>query len=162
MAFNQQIVKSASQGAQVPFTAPLAAYKGTVIALNTIAVGATAGAAGLVLPVAGPQFNISECALSAIVETNITTSTLTATTKWQVSNDGVNWLDLLGKNAAGNVTKSAAGSGSLVTTQYVQAFDGIDPAFPYIRLAVLVGGATGAAGDSVTASYQWRKRWAAA
>lgn len=162
MAFNQQIVKSYSTGAQVAFTAPLAAFKGTVIPLNGITANATAGVAGLVIPVAGPQWNISECALSAIVETNLTTATLTATTKWQVSNDGTAWLDIVGKNGAANVTKSAAGSGSLVTTQYAQAFDGLDPAFPYIRLAVLVGVATGAAGDTVTVAYQYRKRWAAA
>lgn len=162
MAFNQQIVKSYSTGAQVAFTAPLASYKGTVIPLTGITAGSTAGVAGLVIPVAGPQWNISECALSAIVETNLTTATLTATTKWQVSNDGVNWLDLVGKNGAANVTKSAAGSGGLVTTQYVQAFDGLDPAFPYLRMAVLVGVVTGAAGDNVTCAFQYRKRWAAA
>lgn len=162
MAFNQLVVKSYSNGTQVAFTAPLASYKGTVIPLNGITAGSTTGVSGLVIACAGPQFNIEWESLSAIIETNLTTSTITATTKWQVSNDGTNWIDLLGKNAAANVTKSAAGTGSLVTTQYVQAFDGINPGFPYLRLAVLVGTVTGAAGDNVTVAYNWRKRWTGA
>jgi len=157
MAFNQRIVKSYSTGASQAFTAPLASYVGSKIALSGVTANSTASSAGLVIAVGGPQFNIQWESLHAIVETNLTTSTITATTKWQVSNDGTNWLDLLGKNGAANVTKAAAGTGSLITTQYVQAFDGINPAFPYLRLAVLVGVATGAAGDNVTVSYNWTK-----
>ena len=158
MAFNQKIVKSYFTGAQQAFTAPLAAYNGSKIALNTITATSTTSSAGLVIACAGPQFNIEWESLAAIVETNLTTSTITATTKWQVSNDGTAWIDLLGKNAAANVTKAAAGTGSLVTTQYVQAFDGMNPGFPYLRLAVLVGVVTGGAGDNVTVAYNWRKR----
>ena len=158
MAFNQKIVKSYFTGAQQAFTAPLASYNGSKIALNTIVAGATASTAGLLIACAGPQFNIEWESLSAIVETNLTTATITATTKWQVSNDGVQWINLLGKNGAANVTTAAAGSGGLVTTQYVQAFDGMNPGFPYLRMAVLVGVATGASGDSATVSYNWRKR----
>lgn len=158
MAFNQKIVKAYFTGAQQAFTAPLAAYNGSKIALSGITATSTVSTAGLVIACAGPQFNIEWESLSAIVETNLTTNTITATTKWQVSNDGTAWIDLLGKNAAANVTKANAGTGSLVTAQYVQAFDGINPGFPYLRLAVLVGVTTGAAGDNVTVAYNFRKR----
>ena len=159
MAFNQLVKKSVFTGAKTAFTAPLAAYSGSIVALNTLVAGATASSAGLVIPVAGPQFSIEWDSLSAMVETNLTTATITATTKWQVSNDGTQWLDLLGKNCAANVTKAAAGSGGLTTTQYAQAFDGVNPGFPYLRIAVLVGVVTGGAGDSVTCSYNYRLRW---
>lgn len=162
MAFAQLSVQAAFTGAGVAYTAPLAAIKGSLIALNTLVAGSTASSAGLVIPVAGPTWNIEWDSLSALVETNLTTLNITATTKWQVSPDGTNWVDLLGKNGAANVTKAAAGTGGLVTTQYVQSFDGINPGFRYIRLAALVGAATGAAGDNVTASYYFRKRWTGA
>lgn len=162
MSFNQLVVKSAFTGAGTAFTAPLAAYKGSLVPLTGITATSTTSVAGLVILVGGPQFNIEWESLLAIVETNLTTSTITATTKWQVSNDGTVWLDLLGKNGAANVTKAAAGTGSLVTTQYAQAFDGVNPGTPYLRLAVLVGVATGGAGDNVTVSYNWRKRWTGA
>ncbi len=161
MSFNSTLVKSYAGGATVAFTAPLAAFKGSVIALNTITAGSTASSAGLALAVGGVN-NIEFESLSANVETNLTTNTITATTKWQVSNDGTNWLDVFGKNDAANVTKAAAGTGSLITTQYVQTMDGVNVAYPFVRLAVVVGAATGAAGDNVTVSYNWRRRFVAA
>lgn len=160
MSFNSTIVKAYAGGALTAFTAPLASYKGSQIALNGVTAGSTASTAGLVLQAGGVN-NIEFDSLCAIVETDLTTSTLTATPKWQVSNDGTNWIDFFGKNTAANVTKAAAGTGSLVTTQWVMALDGFDPSFPYLRLAVQVGVATGGAGDNVTAAYNWRKRFVA-
>jgi hypothetical protein len=69
---------------------------------------------------------------------------------------------MYGMNSAANVTVAAAGSGSLVTTQYVQAFPGVNPGFPYIRLAVVNGVVTGGAGDNVVVAYNYRKRWTGA
>ncbi len=158
MAFNQQRVKSAFTGAAQAFTSPLNAFNGSKIALNTVTAGSTASTAGLVIACAGPTWNIEWESLVALVETNITTSTLTATTKWQGSWDGTNWVDFFGLNTAANVTKAAAGTGSLVTTQYFHAFSGMNPGVDYIRLAVQVGVATGGAGDNVTVSYGFRKR----
>lgn len=157
MSFNNRIVKSYASGALVAFTAPLASYKGSQIALNTVTSGSTASTAGLVISVA--QSDIEWESLCAIVETDITTSTITVATKWQVSNDNTNWVDFRDKNGTTRTTVAAAGTGSLVTTQYVQAFDGVNCPFPYVRIAALVGVTTGAAGDNVTASYQYRRRW---
>lgn len=162
MSFNSTVTKMSSQGAQTAFTAPLAAYTGSKIALNTITAGSTASTAGLVVVAGQPSGgskSVEFDSLAAVVETNITTSTLTVTTKWQVSNDGTDWIDFFGKNTAANVTKAAAGTGSLVTTQYVQAWDGVNPQFPYVRLAAQVGVATGGAGDSVTVAYNYRLRF---
>jgi hypothetical protein len=160
MSFASSIVKSYAGGALTAFAAPLASYKGSQIPLNGITATSTTSTAGLALQVGGVN-NIEFDSLSALVETDLTTNTITATTKWQVSNDGTNWVDLLGKNLAANATKSAAGTGGLVTTQYVQVCDGFDYSWPYIRLAVLVGVVTGAAGDNVTVAYNWRKRFVA-
>jgi hypothetical protein len=159
MSFNSRLAKSVFQGTATAFTSPLNAFSGSKIALNTITAGSTASTAGLVIPLTNPTFQIEWESLVALVETNLTTSTITATSKWQYSPDGTNWLDVLGLNAAANVTKAAAGSGSLVTTQYFHAFSGINPAAQAVRIAVLVGVATGAAGDNVTCSYFFTKRW---
>lgn len=159
MAFNQQIVKNAFTGAKTAYAAPLAAYFGSQIALNTIVAGAVASTAGLVIPCAGPQWNIEWESLVALVQTSLTTLNITATTRWEVSEDGTVWVPLLGLNAPGNVTVAAAGTGGAIVTNYAQACAGYDPSFPYMRLAALVGVATGAAGDTVTVSYNFRKRW---
>lgn len=160
MSFANTLKKSNFTGAGTAFTAPLAAYNGSKIALSTITAGSTASSAGLVLICANPGLQIEWDSLHAMIETNLTTSTITATTKWQVSPDGASttWIDYVGVNAAANVTKAAAGTGSLVTTQWVQGFPGMNPAFPYIRLAVQVGVATGGVGDNVTASYFFKNR----
>jgi phenylpropionate dioxygenase-like ring-hydroxylating dioxygenase large terminal subunit len=158
MSFNSSIVKSYAGGALTAFTAPLASYKGSLVALNGVTAGTAVSTVGLVLQAGGAN-NIEFNSLAALVETNITTSTMTVTTKWQVSNDGTSWIDLFEKTSQSNTNRSAAGTGSLVTTQYVQSMDGINPSFPYMRIAVQVGVATGAAGDNVTVSYNWRKRF---
>jgi len=159
MSFASKLVKSYAGGAQQAFTAPLAAFNGSKIPLLGVTAGSTASTAGLVIPLTNPTFAIEWESLSALIETNLTTSTITATSKWQYTLDGSNWLDVLGLNAAANVTKAAAGTGSLVTTQYVHSFSGVNPAAQAVRLAIQVGVATGAAGDNVTASYNYIKRW---
>jgi hypothetical protein len=162
MSFNSSRVNPYATGALVAFTAPLAAYKGSVIALSGVATNAVASSAGLVLPVGGAN-NVEFESLGALVETNITTTNCDALTKWQVTFDGTNWIDYLDHNCIVGIQKSANGTGSLVTTQYYQAFDGVNPAFMSVRLAVKnVGAATGAAGDNVTVGYTWRRRFIAA
>lgn len=162
MAFNQLVVKSASTGASVAYLAPLTAYKGSSIALNAVVAGTTVSTAGLVIPVASPAWNIEWDSLAAVVQTQLTTATITAQTIWQVSNDGTNWINMLGLNGAANVTVAPAGSGSAINTTYVQAFPGVNPGFPYIRMAVLSGVANGGAADAVIVAYNFRKRWTGA
>ena len=159
MAFNQQSVKNSFTGAKTAYAAPLAAYSGSQVLLSGVTAGSVVSSAGLVIPCAGPQWNIEWDSLVALVQTSLTTATVTATTRWEVSEDGVNFVPLLGLNAPGNVTVAAAGTGGLVTTNYAQACSGYDPSFPYMRLAVLVGVVTGAAGDTAVVSYNFRRRW---
>lgn len=166
MAFNQQRVKSYASGATVAFIAPLAAFKGSQIALAGITATSVASTAGLVIALAGPQFNIEWESLYALVETDLTTSTITVAGAWQGSMDGTNWLNVINpglptgdQHSTSYFTqKAAAGTGSLVTTQYVHPLYGFNPSFDYLRYAVQVGVATGGAGDNVTVSYGYRKR----
>lgn len=158
MAFNQQRAISTFTGAGTAFTAPLAAYKGSLIALNTVVAGATASTAGLVIANGGPNWNIEWESLVALVETNVTTSTITVSSKWQCSPDGVNWVDLVNLNGVAKLTIAAAGTASLITTQYFHPLSGINPGIAYMRLAVSPGVVTGAAGDNCTVSYFFRKR----
>jgi len=160
MSFNQKVAKSYAGGAVVSFLAPLASSKGSLVALNGLAAGAIASTAGLVIACSSPAFAIEWSSLSAVVQTVITTATLTAQTVWQVSEDGSNWISLIGLNSASNVAVAPAGTGASVPTSYVQAAPGINPSFPYMRLAVVVGVVTGAAGDNVTIAYNFRKRTA--
>lgn len=138
MSFNSQL-KKASQS--------------TTVALSGVTAGSVAGG-----PVLALAANDAECdSLVANVSVGLTTSTATVTTKWQVSNDNSTWLDLKGLNSPAAVTVAAAGTGSLVTTAYAHACP-INVSYPYVRLAVQMGVATGAAGDNVVISYNYRKR----
>lgn len=162
MAFNAQLVTNAFTGAATAYAASGAAttsMNGSNIALNTVTAGTVTSTAGLVIPVAGPQWNIEWESLSALVQFAITTNTITVTGKWQGSLDGSNWSDILGLNSAANVTTPAAGTGSLVKTTIFHAFSGMNPGCRYIRYAVVPGVTTGGSGDSVIASYCFRKRW---
>jgi hypothetical protein len=166
MSFNSSRVQPYATGALTAFSSPLGAYKGSVIALTGITATSTVSSAGLVLLPGGVN-NIEFESLSALVETNLTTSTITAATKWQVTFDGTNWIDIYKEQYAATTQVStmlvaAAGTGTIATKQYVHAFAGINPAFYAMRLAVVVGVATGGAGDNVTVAYTWRKRFVAA
>lgn len=142
----------------VAMQAPLAAVSGTTIALNTITAGNIASSAGAVLGGGNVNLALVEFdSLCATVQIGLTTSTITATTVWQHSDDGTNWVTVLPQNGAAYVAFAAAGTGSLVYTQRAQFFQG-NPCKKYLRLAVQVGVATGAAGDNVIVSYSWRQR----
>lgn len=129
------------------------AVKSTVIALNTVVSGTTVGGPSLSLA----SGDIEGDTLCANVSSALTTNLLTVTTKWQVSQDGTTWVDVQQSNGAALVRIAPAGTGSLVTTAFCQLTQ-FSPAHPYIRLALVTGGATGAAGDNVTVSYNFRKR----
>lgn len=155
MAFNQLVKKSYAAGATQAFAAPWAAYKGSLIALNGAVAGTVTSTAGLVIPCAGPSYNIEWESLVANVQTVLATAGLVATGIWQVSNDATNWATLYGVNSPAYVAVAPAGAG---TTTYCHAFAGINPGHPYLRFAILNTVQTGAAGDNVTVSYNWRGR----
>jgi hypothetical protein len=92
--------------------------------------------------------------LVAIVSFTAATSTLTATGKWQGSNDNATWIDLAGSNAAANVT-FATGTAAIVTK-------GIDAplgayGWKYVRFCLVVGVATGNVGDLYSIGYSYRQ-----
>jgi hypothetical protein len=159
MAFNRQVSRSYAGGVQTAFIAPWASYTGSKIALSTIVAGSITSTAGLVLTPANTFQNLEWGSLSANVQTGLTTSGITAQTIWQVSNDGTNWATVAPAFGGAYTTVAAAGTGGLVTTTYVQSFIGVNLAHPWIRLAVLSAVQTGAAGDNVTVSYNFRQRW---
>ena len=159
MSFSRQTTRFYAGGAVAAYAAPWASFKGSVVALNTLVATTVTSSPGLVLDMNSPSLNVEWESLTANVQTGITTSTITAQTQWQVSNDGTNWASVVPLAGTQYTTVAAAGTGSLVTNTYVQALDGINPSHRYIRLAVLVGVVTGAAGDNVTVSYNWRQRW---
>jgi hypothetical protein len=157
MSFNQRLVASGGfTGAKTAFTAPLAAFFGSQIALNGITANSTASTAGLVFSYGANDVEWESFA--ALVETDLTTSTITVASKFQGSMDGTNWVDIINLNGVSKLQIAAAGTGSLITTQYFHPLAGINPFTKFIRAAVVVGVATGAAGDNVTISYSFRKR----
>lgn len=159
MAFNQLNVKSYASGAVVAFpVAPLTTYTASKIALNGVTTGLVTSTAGLVLAMNSTRQNVEWDSLSANVQVQVTTNALVVTPRWQVSNDGTNWADVVPFEGQ-TYLAMATGTGSLVTTTLVTAFLGINPGHPYIRYAVLSSGATGAAGDNVYVSYNYRTRW---
>ena len=87
----------------------------------------------------------------------LTTATITVTTRWAGSNDGITYNPIFPQNGAAYVSVPAAGSGSLVTTPYIQPLP-LNVPYPYVTLQTAVGVVTGAAGDNVAISYNWKKR----
>lgn len=158
MSFNSSVVKAYAGGALTTFVAPLAAYKGSQIALNTKVAGSITSTAGLVISCASATFNIEWESLVALVETDLTTNTIVVKTMWQGSDDGTNWVQIFDENCVALVGVAAAGTGGLVTTQYRQMLRH-NPGMPYLRLAAINTVVTGAAGDNVTVAYNYRKRW---
>ena len=171
-SFNQLVKKNfvGVAGATVQaFVAPWAAYSGAKIALTGITSGsiasATTTANALVIALAGMNgidTNIEWGSVSANVQTGLTTNLITAALIWQVSNDATNWVTLSRLANTAPPVFAPAGTASLVTTTYVQYLPGYNPGYQYLRPAVLVGGATGGAGDNVVISFNARKRQTAA
>jgi hypothetical protein len=158
MGFNQQVAKSYAAGVKASFLAPWAAFSGSVIALNGVVTASTTSTAGLVITPAGNQFNIEWGSLVANIQTGITTNSLAVVAQWQVSNDGTNWASIYPYSGGAYTQVNATGTGSLITTSYCLSLPGINPGHPFLRIAVLSTGATGAAGDNVTVSYNYRRR----
>lgn len=162
--FTAGLVLFYSTGTKTAYTAQTNVIPSTAtgfqVALNTVTSGTTVSGTGLVLPVIGVT-NIEFDSLFAIIQTNLTTSTLTVTPVWQQSDDNTNWRTITPMNGAAYVQWPPTGTGSLVNTCEEQAFAGCNPAARYIRIAFTVGGTTGASGDNIVASYRWRKRFVA-
>jgi hypothetical protein len=92
--------------------------------------------------------------LSAYVDVDIETASLTFTGKWQTSLDGSTWRDVANgsQNAAGVVIGTGTG-GADASIQKV--FDAPPAVYgwPKVRFCLVTAGATGAATDTYTVSY---------
>ncbi len=92
--------------------------------------------------------------LIALVSFTAATSTLTATGKWQGSNDNSTWVDLAGANNSANVTFTT-GTAAIVTKS-LDAPLGVY-GWKYARFVFVTGVATGAAGDLYSIAYSYRQ-----
>ena len=95
--------------------------------------------------------------LSATVYAQITTSTVTATAKWQARNiSGGTWYDVYGPNGAAHVTM-VTGTGSAVSaTRSIAAPRAVYSAME-ARCVVVTGVDTAATGDEFSVSYNFRE-----
>lgn len=84
--------------------------------------------------------------LSALVTVVVTTGSLTFTPKWQVSNDNSTYVDATPENNAANVAISASASKAISAPAAARGWK-------WARLALTVGGATGATADTYAISY---------
>jgi len=130
------------------------ANSSTVVALNGKAAGSFTN--GPILSMGGVN-NVEWDSLCANVSAGITTSTITIATRWAVSQDGITYNPIFPQNGAASVGVPAAGSGSLVTSTYVQALP-VNVPYPYVTLQTAVGVVPGGAGDNIAISYNWKKR----
>jgi hypothetical protein len=90
--------------------------------------------------------------ISANVTLGLYTLNLAIRGKWQGSTDGSTWVDYVPMNNAANVTmQSSTGT----TTISVVAPDAV-LGKPFVRMGLyIVGGSTGTASDTYTASYSY-------
>lgn len=117
---------------------------------NTLASGSVIAGNAIFL---GVNFQ-KVASLSALVSFTAATSTLTATGKWQVSNDNSTWVDAAGSGNAANVT-FATGTAAIVTKS-IDAPIGVY-GWKYARFAFVTGVTTGAAGDLYSIAYSYRQ-----
>lgn len=94
-------------------------------------------------------------ALTARVQLTAATNTLTMSTKWQGSVDGSTWDDIANgpQNAASVVVTTGT---SAKVTKAIPAPDALY-GYPFARLAVVTGVATGASGDLYVIDYSYRQ-----
>ena len=108
------------------------ARNGTALAMNTVEPGT----------------------LSALCVGSIETSSVVATYKWQVSQDGSTFYDLKSQNNAANVA-TAAGTGSAVAHSFVLDCPKSASGWRYVRLVATLSGASTAAADVTAGTYTY-------
>jgi hypothetical protein len=122
--------------------------------LDTLAAGTVVGGTAVDL---GDNSRQKVRSLSALVTVDMETTSITATIKWQVSNDGTTWVDVANgsQNAAGVVLATGtAGADASVA----RAFPAPDAIYGWrkARIALVTAGATGAAVDTYAFGYCYR------
>ncbi len=121
---------------------------------DTLAAGSTIAGATLEM---GDNSRQKIRNLSAYIDVDIETTSLTLTAVWQVSNDGSTWRNVANgtQNAAGVVIGTGTG-GADASIQKVFDAPGAVYGWRKARFTVLTAGATGAAVDTYTFSYNYR------
>lgn len=96
--------------------------------------------------------------LSALIDVDIETNTLTMTAKWQVSNDATTWYDLANgsQNAAGVVIGTGTGGADAAIQRVIPAPDCIY-GYRFARLALVIGVTTGATADTYSIGYSYNQ-----
>jgi len=101
----------------------------------------------------GASHSVEQIALHSLVfecTSAITTSSVLATFKVQVSQDGTNWFDVSGASAS-----SAAGTGSPVTTLIALVAPSCVHGYPLVRCVATLSGASTAGADTTTVTSRW-------
>lgn len=121
---------------------------------NTLAAGSVI--AGNTLDV-GDNTRRKVSALSALVTLLAETNTFTWSSKWQVSNDKVTWVDLANgaQNAASVVIATGTAGADTAVTKAIPAPECIY-GWKWARIALVTGVATGAAADTYAVGYCFR------
>lgn len=126
--------------ARIPFVA---------LASATSANGTARNGTALVTEFASPG------AIAVVCSASITTSSVLATFKLQVSVDGSTFVDISGGTSSNVTFATAAGTGSEVTTSKVLLFDVAAHAFSHCRVVATLSGASTASADVTSATMYY-------
>ena len=96
--------------------------------------------------------------ISVFCSAAITTASVLATFKLQVSDDGTSWYDLAGGTSSNVSFATAAGTGTEVVTSKVLTFDVAVISWVQCRVVATLSGAATAAADKTTATYHYVSR----
>ena len=96
--------------------------------------------------------------ISVFCSAAITTASVLATFKLQVSDDGTNWYDLAGGTSSNVSFATAAGTGSEVITSKVLTFDVAVISWVQCRVVATLSGASTNLADTTTATYHYVSR----
>jgi len=94
-------------------------------------------------------------ALSAKLDLTAATATITLTAKWQGSNDKSTWIDIA--HGSNNPAGVAITTGTSAIVSKAVPLPANSESFAYVRIAVVVGVVTGAAGDLYAIGYNYRQ-----
>ncbi len=116
---------------------------------------ATSVVGGPTVPIGNDRRKLDRLAAKLIVLAE--TDTLTISAKWQGSNDAATWIDILHEpqNPAAVVLATGTAGADTAVTKVLPAPPAIYSC-AFARVALIVGVATGAVGDTYTFSYFWR------
>lgn len=131
-----------------------AAHSTGALNLNGAADGTTTGATAVDI---GDNARQKVRNLSALVSVDAETTSLAITARWQVSNDGVTWVDVANgsQNAAGVALATGTAGADAAVTRCIQAPDAVY-GWRKARLALVNTGAAGTTNDTYTVSYCYR------